>query len=416
MKIIIVGAGLAGLASAIALTKCLDQAPEITIVELRSQPSSIGGAIGLTPNALRVLHFLGVLDVIRKRKLGYDVDFIELFNTYNGSKLGQIHFTDSNGKGIGDPPLKELRIMRADLLQALTETATNLQNCQLHYGKPAKEIKESDDDVVLTCEDGSEYKADLLLGCDGVHSFVRTSFIEPDRKQTYTGIAAVFGFTDIKDGQTTPWVHTGLCQSQRGTCMGSYFEPTKSKSFLAAIMEIEDVKSREGWKAMGSDQEKIKKSVLERHSTGVLSSQLHSLIEHSRDWGLYPVYSLGPGGKWCSKRTLLIGDAAHAMPPQGESAGIAFEDSVLFARTLALSQQKSQSLQAAFAAYEKLRRPSVNKSYQESSFGWDTQKDCNWFTFQMRGWLTWIFLWWTANARRARYEEDISTMDLKVEF
>jgi salicylate hydroxylase len=100
------------------------------------------------------------------------------------------------------------------------------------------------------------------------------------------------------------------------------------------------------------------------------------------------------------------------MPPQGESGGIALEDAILFARVMARTEQRS--LPDRFLAYEKLRKPRVDKAYQEATFGWDTQKDSGWIAFYLRSWVTSWFLWWTADSRLKRYSEDIGSIDLDV--
>lgn len=409
MKIIVLGAGVAGLASAIALSKWTDEPPSITIVEVRPEPSTIGGAVGLTPNALRCLHHLGVLSHIREQKYGADIEKIELFTIYTGARLGQITFTGDTGNGVGKPAFKGLRIVRADLLQALLKTAMSLDNIKIEYGRKAVQVKENDSNVTVGFDNGSDLSGDILIGCDGIHSFVRSSLVDPERTPAYTGIAAVFGFATLAEGDEVPWRDTGLCQSQRGTLMTSYLEPTKKKQFIAAIMETEDVVSREGWKAQGSEQESIKRNVQNRFGNSAIKF-LDPLIEATEHWSLYPVYKLAPRGKWASKRAILLGDSAHAMPPQGESTAYALEDAIIFARIL--EKHRSRGVEAVFDAYQKIRRGRMDAAYEESAWGWETQKDCGWFTFLLRSWITSGYLWWTASARQKRYIEDVGLIDL----
>jgi 2-polyprenyl-6-methoxyphenol hydroxylase-like FAD-dependent oxidoreductase len=409
MKITIIGGGISGLSVALALTKWLPEKPDITILELRPEPSTIGGAVGLTPNALRCLHHLGVLARIHESSLGAAIDRIELFTIHTGARLGEISFTGEQGSGVGKPPFKGLRIMRADLVQSLTECVRQLDNVRLEYGRKPTQIIESDERVTVHVDDGDTVTSDLVLGCDGIHSFVRTNLVNPERRPVYTGIAAVFGFAGLGEEARVPWKDTGLCQSKRGSLMTSYYEPKREQQFVAAIMETEDVRSKEGWLARGSEQDKIRQNVRDRFGNSAIGF-LDPLIDATRHWTLYPVFTLAPRGKWCSKRSVLLGDAAHAMPPQGESTGYALEDAILFARVMAV--EFNNGLDDAFATYEKVRRERINKAYDEAAFGWETQKDCGWFTFLLRTWLTTAFLWWTAAARQRRYSEDVATMDL----
>ncbi|KIW69406.1 hypothetical protein PV04_05285 [Phialophora macrospora] len=410
MKITIIGGGISGLSVALALTKWLPEKPDIIILELRPEPSTIGGAVGLTPNALRCLHHLGVLARIHESSLGVAVDRIELFTMYTGARLGEISFTGEQGSGVGTPPFKGLRIMRADLVQSLTECVRQFDNVRLEYGRRPTQIIESEEQVTVHVDDGDTVTSDLLLGCDGIHSFVRTSLVDPERRPLYTGIAAVFGFAKLGEEAKVPWKDTGLCQSKRGSLMTSYFEPQREQQFVAAIMETEDVRSKQGWLARGTEQDKIRQNVRDRFGNSAIGF-LDPLIDATTHWTLYPVFKLAPRGKWCSKRTMLLGDAAHACPPQGESTGYALEDAILFARVMAIGS--NDGLDDTFATYQKVRRERIDKAYDEATFGWETQKDCGWFTFLLRTWLTTAFLWWTAAARQRRYSEDVATMDLE---
>ena len=115
LNIIILGGGIAGLTSSLALTKFAPagQVPTINIFELRPVPATIGGAVNLTPNALRLLDHLGALPIIRERDYGMTINAVEIFDLYSG-KLAESSFSGPNGDGIGNPPYK-VRGMRKAL-------------------------------------------------------------------------------------------------------------------------------------------------------------------------------------------------------------------------------------------------------------------------------------------------------------
>ena len=105
------------------------------------------------------------------------------------------------------------------------------------------------------------------------------------------------------------------------------------------------------------------------------------------------------------------------MPPQGESTGIALEDSVVFARTLAMhagSPNISTSIPSLFSTYESLRRPRIDAAYDEAVFRWETAKDSGWLVYKLKTWMTPWFIWWTAKTRAKGFEEDLETMEIKV--
>ena len=98
---------IAGLTSALALTKFApaNAVPNIQIFEIRPVPATIGGAVNLTPNALRLLDHLGALPIIRENDYGMTINAVEIFDLYSG-KLAESSFSGPDGKGIGSPPYK----------------------------------------------------------------------------------------------------------------------------------------------------------------------------------------------------------------------------------------------------------------------------------------------------------------------
>ena len=98
------------------------------------------------------------------------------------------------------------------------------------------------------------------------------------------------------------------------------------------------------------------------------------------------------------------------MPPQGESVGMALEDVMVFARLMAHHQ--THSFADLFSAYERLRRKRIGAAYEEASFRWETVKDAGWLAQTLKEWMTPLFLWWTAKARNASFEEDVTSFDL----
>lgn len=316
MKIIIVGAGVAGVATALALDKWMPNKHQINIIEIKSCPSTIGGAIGLTPNAVRALATLGAMRYIEQKQLGATIDRIELFDIYSATNLGNITFTSADGQGLGQPPFKGLRILRSDLMEALVHAAEQHSNISIEYGCVIDDITESDSAISIGFANGqSSSSADLLVGADGIHSIVRRLHIEPDRMPEYTGIAAVGGFTAIgPDTNGLPWKDTALSQALRGSLLCSHFEDSRTQHFIAAVMETPDVESKEGWIAMGKEHDDIKRRVEERYlGQNVKMAAISELVKASHSWNLYPIYSLSSSGKWSSSRAILVGDAAHAV-------------------------------------------------------------------------------------------------------
>ncbi|KAK8043372.1 FAD/NAD(P)-binding domain-containing protein [Apiospora rasikravindrae] len=415
LKIIILGGGIAGLTTALALTKFApqDAVPRILIFEIRPAPATIGGAVNLTPNALRMLDHLGVFDVIRQRDYGKDIDELEVFDIHS-TKLAVSDFKGPEGKGMGNPPFKALRITRGDALKAVLEVIKQKPNIVLMCGKRTLSIKETEDDVTITCDDGTYWTSDILMGCDGIHSVTRLKHVDPERKETYTGVCNAFGFAKVPKGFEVHFKCTALNFSQRGVMLTSYHDNNMESVYVGALMAVPDIGSRDGWKQVGADAEKTRADILWRFGDAKIPC-VRPLIEMTEDLYMWPVFTLSKDGKWSTNRCMLLGDAAHAMPPQGESTGIVFEDTVIFSRFLARWMEKGMPgghPREAFEAYERLRKPRIAAAFEESRAVISSVSDAGWLGHALKTWVVPWYLWYTRKSRDKHFEEDVARVEL----
>lgn len=430
LEVIIIGGGIAGLTTALALTKFApkDQVPRIDIFEIRPEPATIGGAVNLTPNALRMLDHLGALPIIRERDYGRDIDYLEVFDVYSG-KLAESSFRGPDGKGVGSPPYKALRITRGDALKGVLAAVEQHENITMTCGKRTAKIDETEDRVTIHFEDGGSASADLLMGCDGIHSVTRLKHVEPERKATYSGVSNAFGFAPVDKDFKVHFECTAINFARRGMLLTSYHSSQADSVYVGALMEVEDIGSRDGWKAVGSDAEKTRAQLLERFGDARIPC-IVPLIEKARDFFLWPVFTLTKQGKWSTNRVMLLGDAAvgscpqqtlrcinryqHAMPPQGESTGIVFEDTVLFSRCLTrwIEKGKPYTMKEAFDAYEKLRRGRIETAFEESKSVVRTVSDAGWLGHKIKTFVVPWYLWFTKNYREKHFIEDVTTVDI----
>ncbi|KAE9977032.1 hypothetical protein EG328_002301 [Venturia inaequalis] len=415
MDILILGGGVSGLASALALTKFAPEGliPKIQIFEIRPVPATIGGAVNLTPNALRLLDRLGALQIIRDRNYGETINVLDIFDVYSG-KLAESSFLGPDGKGLGDPPYKALRITRGDALKGVLAAIEKHPNITLTCGKRTTKIEETDSSVTLTFEDGTTATGDILLGCDGIHSVARLQHVEPERKAIYSGVSNAFGFAPLRDNLEVHFDCTAINFARRGMLLTSWHEPTRKSVYVGALMQVPDIGSRDGWKAAGADQAKIKSDILERFATDSVLPAIAPLVEDAQDFYLWPVFTLTKGGKWATERTMLLGDAAHAMPPQGEATGIVFEDTVLFARSLMrwVELGKPETMKWAFDKYELLRRARIEVAFDESQSVITAVSDAGWLGYRIKTLVIPWFIWWSRQHRDKNFIEDVTTSEL----
>lgn len=460
LKIIILGGGIAGLTTALSLTKFAPPTqppPTITIYEIRPEPATIGGAVNLTPNALRLLSHLGALQEIQAKNYGIECEAVEVFDLYSGAKLAESSFRGPDGKGLGSPSFKALRITRGDALKGVLAAIEKKGNIKLICGKKTVGIEEDEHSVTLTFSDGEKVSADVLIGCDGIHSVTRLKHVDPSRAAMYSGICNAFGFAprrlvspsssnDTPDTNTTTnntkpetepeyekthFETSGMNFGRRGILLTSFHSTPKTSIYVGALMQIPapSLNSPHGWKALGSDAQRTRKEMLERYS-GASNPLIEHVIQDAQDLYLWPVFTLSKGGKWCTERTILIGDAAHAMPPQGESTGIVFEDGVIFARCLGRWMERREEVfstsspstsdskegvppvKEAFDVYEGLRRARIDAAFEESKGVVRTVQEVGWLGHWIKTGVVPWFLWWTRGGREKHFVEDVTTCAL----
>lgn len=174
----IVGGGLAGLALALALHQV---GIKSTVYEARARPLNIGGAVMLSPNALKVLDKLGVYETVKRE--GYEFRNLT-WQTIDGSGKERQEFGDKEKYGYD-----ALRVHRYVLINALIE-ATKQAGIEIVFGKRFIDAIEHHDRVDISFEDGTTTTCSVLIGADGIHSTVRR-LLYPDLAPKFLDLAGI---------------------------------------------------------------------------------------------------------------------------------------------------------------------------------------------------------------------------------
>ncbi|AGZ45693.1 FAD-dependent oxidoreductase [Actinoplanes friuliensis] len=257
------------------------------------------------------------------------------------------------GKPLAELPLgtTTTTIRRADLYLALRAEAVR-RGITIAYGKRLTGRTRRDGGVTAHFEDGSAVNADLLVGADGLHSRTRTALDPAAPAPRYLGLLNAGGFTA---GPVAPALapEPGVMQMAFGrkAFFGWATAPDGSVWWFANPPSKQPVDpaawTPATWKAR----------LLELVAGDGMPAA--AIIEASDEIvGPWNTWDLPRVPVWRDDRTVLIGDAAHAVSPSsGQGASMAIEDAVVLGRCL----EARSDVGAALAEYEGLRRGRVEK-------------------------------------------------------
>jgi 2-polyprenyl-6-methoxyphenol hydroxylase-like FAD-dependent oxidoreductase len=329
---VVVGAGIGGLTASLVLSRV---AARVTLVERAERPSEVGAALALQPNGMAVLDRLGLLPAVEA--VSARVDRMDI-RSVTGRRLLTAGMPDL-GAGLDHA----IAVRRTDIHRLLLEAVAGVASVETRFGwtavmaDPGGAVR-----ITSTAETGPDLRsttvrADVIVGADGVNSAVRNtggfeSRVSPGSSYVRTTVR----------GRANPWFE------EYWTPLGSFGQAPLGGDLVyfwaaAHVAAAAEAVSRRDLAAFRQEWRRVLPAaadLLER-----VSSFDDLLVNTVRRVDCR---------RWFSGRLVLLGDAAHAMPPNlGQGANSALVDGVVLAEELA----RAPSVKVALARYDKRRRP-----------------------------------------------------------
>ncbi|KAJ6507738.1 FAD/NAD(P)-binding domain-containing protein [Mycena vitilis] len=350
LNVSVVGAGIAGLAAAIALRK---NGHVVQIFESSEAKTEIGAGVGVPPNASRVLDHFGISreNLRATLFLGNTV-----FDPESGEGIPTEWSTSIDKKNVG------LFVHRNDLYQELKRLATgNGEGPPAKLRLGAKVVGCDPEKATITLNDGEVVHADLVLGADGIHSTIRTHILGAVTKPFDSGWSCFRTVFEPKvplgEVPELQWFTSGVSGSRSvlakdGTFRMFLFYPIRNGTlvnFIGFFPDSEDGPS--AWTPTASREEVI------AHFQDFHPQFLRAfdLPRHSEilKWKLRVLPSLPT---WISGRAGLLGDAAHGtLPMLGQGAAMAIEEAGSIGCFLPAGTRR-EDIAARLAAYQDTRK------------------------------------------------------------
>jgi 2-polyprenyl-6-methoxyphenol hydroxylase-like FAD-dependent oxidoreductase len=321
---LIVGAGIGGLAAAIALRR---SGWHVRVLERADSPRELGFALALAPNALKALREIGLADVVERA--GAHVRVFD-FRRADGSLLKRIHFRSTAADSRSVVTLRPA--LHGALLAAVPAES-------LLLGHHVRAVALTADRAAVTLDDGRTLDAAVLIGADGVGSIVRRQLHPSEPPPARSGYQALRGVT--RDAAAA------LDGIDAAIYLGDGIEAGFARASATDVywyLSLVDALVPEG---SGPAE------VLSR-CTRAMDANVARIAQAAspEDMRLEPLYRREPIAQWGSGRATLLGDAAHpVLPHTAQGAALAMEDAV----ALGLALTGVRDVPAALRLYESVR-------------------------------------------------------------
>jgi len=345
MNVIIVGAGIGGLVSAL----CLDaKGHKVKIYEQAEILSELGAGIQLSPNATKVLNYLGLFKDLEPYI--FEPNSFQFLNFSTGKVITERKLGKAIKKDFNSP---NYDIHRADLQRVLLNKI-KVKNIDIHTNMKVTNVGNNKNSAFIEV-DGKKIQADLVIGADGIHSKVSDSLFGK-KEIIYTGNVAwrmLIPVEILPENLILPDTTVWLGPNKHFVT----YHVNGGKNLNCVCLVEQDGWFNESWSEKGEIEE-LKKAYKGWNRT------IETLLQHADPNTLYKwaLHDRLPMKQWSKGRIIVLGDAAHPMLPfLAQGAAMAIEDGAVLANCI----DNFDEVEEALKYFEKIRKPRT--SYVQSA-------------------------------------------------
>ncbi|NSZ19907.1 FAD-dependent monooxygenase [Agrobacterium vitis] len=343
VEIAVIGAGLGGAAAAALLSQAgfdvhsFEQAPVFT---------RIGAGIHIGPNVMKIFRKIGL--ETRLEHIGAHPDFWFSRDGNTGEYLSRIPLGDYSRREYG---ASYITIHRGDLH---AEQIAALDKDRVHFDHRLTGIKERDNDVLLTFDNGRQISAGLVVGADGINSVIRELLLGPEKPRFsgWVGHRAVLNMHKLRA--------KGL---EFETCVKWWWEASRHIMAYATKGNGDEYYYVTGVPVDGWEHEASFVDSSREEMEAIFGGShpvVQALIDATENVTKWPFWNRDPLNLWSRGRLVMLGDACHPMRPHmAQGACMAIEDAAVLTRCLEESSVAGYT--DAFSLYEATRRERATK-------------------------------------------------------
>jgi len=358
-RALVVGAGIGGLAAALALAR---QGLVVDVFERAPALQEFGAGLQLTPNATRALARLGALAAVRD--VATAPRAVRVLRGADGAELARLPVEGAERRW-GAP---YLAVHRVDLHHILAEAASATGQVAIHFGAEVADVASEAEAASIGVKCGAVSQRETggtIVGADGLRSLVRARLGRGETDTPRFSYRVAFRAT-VEAQWVAPRWRDAEVTLRLGPRAHLVHYPLRGGSLINVVAVIEaNWRSAAGSQTTGDDpwDGEADRETLDRAFRD-WSQDARDLIAAPKRWRAWPLMLRPPLDRLAFGRIALIGDAAHPMTPfLAQGAAQAIEDADTLARRLG----QSDDVEAALAAYSADRVARANRVQREAA-------------------------------------------------